>query len=440
MRPQPMQPMYDFSAAPEPVSLFQGSAEYVFKGERHVGRGDAQLRFLPMPRVHFHGKFAPSETSEFLFFLEDAVESSFSFNSHEIEGFRVGARSNSEGWEVDWTPRAEPLPLGDMQAKVASIVISHLFNFPDFRGGHHQATSAPEGCSLLVLESEDWRILLQSLPGSATHHAMKRAREEGGCFLTHVVKLERRDSTLFSGVEAEEQRFMLANFLSFLKGGSCWPVCEVGLEASGALVWQAVASPRVSSPAYSWFEPFKGHHAEVLFPLFERRWRQSDAWRDCLKHAVYWYTQANTNGSQLGIDSAIILAQTALERLAHHHVVIDRKMLSAHGFKDLRASDKLRVFFSSLSIPTDITAATPSIQNAATQLKWIDAPHALTDIRNALVHPDNNKRVHDCFVDAWRLGLWYLELSILALCDYTGGYQNRLSPSYPGQVRKVPWS
>ena len=162
-----------------------------------------------------------------------------------------------------------------------------------------------------------------------------------------------------------------------------------------------------------------------------------------MRSSIYWYAQANTGGGSPGIDAAIILAQSALERLAYHYLVVDRKMISGKGFDDLRASDRLRMLFTVCGIPNEITDTTPDIRQAndtfRKESKWVDAPHAITDIRNSLVHPVSKKKVHGCYVDAWKLSLWYLELSVLALCGYDDTYTSRLTAKYVTESETVPW-
>ena len=72
---------------------------------------------------------------------------------------------------------------------------------------------------------------------------------------------------------------------------------------------------------------------------------------------------------------------------------------------------------------------------------FVDAPYFLTEIRNSMVHPDNRHRhlFKGFYPDAWRLGMWYLELTILRLCGYEGTYANRLKHErWIGQVEDVP--
>jgi len=177
-----------------------------------------------------------------------------------------------------------------------------------------------------------------------------------------------------------------------------------------------------------------------LFPSFIARWMNDD-WRAALEEVIYWYL--NANHADRGIDVGIILTQAAIERLSHEVAVRDRRLLAPDGFKSLRASDKFRLLFSSLRIPLDIPAITPKLQSLASASRptWLDAPHALTEIRNSLVHPEHKRRGQFSRAqdEAWNLGLWYLEMSILALCGYSGTYGNRLTQQRVGQTGNVPW-
>jgi hypothetical protein len=166
----------------------------------------------------------------------------------------------------------------------------------------------------------------------------------------------------------------------------------------------------------------------------------NENWGEALWEAIYWYLIAND--SRRGIEPGIILAQAAIERLSYELAVKDRRLLGKEGFKKLQASDKFRVLFSSLGIPIDINAETPELQKLSSQKGWVDAPHALTEIRNAIVHPEHKDReqLGSAYFEAWNLGLWYLEMCILAICGYSGTYGNRLKRGrWIGEVEDVPW-
>ena len=435
-RPQPVQPCFDFSATPSSTRLFGGKVKLVWKGNEYQGVGEVTMRFLPTPRVVIDASAETSLDFSMLWAFGEQGDLQFYLEDLRIEGF-AGRYSGGNGiLSLTWNPGSEPLEWGDSKTEDLTFIVSHLFNFPDFHSGGGNLAEIPEGCKQLMLRSPGWRIAVQSMPGEATKEAWARIKEEGGCQLTHVVKLERDDGKTFSVEDAKQQILMLTEYLSFVKGSSIWVVCDVGFDANGNRVWESWCAPRLGDPTYSWPDWFRAKQVEELFPLFVTRWNQSEAWRDCLRHAIYWYNQANTGSGQPGIDSALILVQAALELLSHHRMVVDRVMISSDGFRKLNASDKLRMLLSGLGIPIDIPTSMPKIRDVARRHHWCDAPHAVTEIRNALVHPERKNRTDGCYFEAWKLSLWYLELSILAMCGYEGSYRSRLNR---GRVEDVPW-
>ncbi|MFG8737175.1 hypothetical protein ACEPTO_17605 [Pseudomonas aeruginosa] len=438
---EPLQPLFAFSVTAEPVCLFRGEITLCWEGERHTSEAEVVLKLAPKPRISVESEISGLPASAINLLVNHLPGMTYSLEGQEIQGFVQNFDFNFDNHaKLYISLGAEPFQvLGDMQARASASSIFHLFNFPDFLGKSEYAIPLPAGYRHIALQDEQWQIVIQSL--KETKKAANKARQEGGYYLTHVGKLARIDGANFSGDEANEQYHLAANFLSFVQGSRCWPVCIAGLDENGSMSWQTWASPPASTPAQSWFDLHHSIQAEQLFPLFSKRWNQSESWRDCLRSAIYWYIQSNTSGGVPGIDAAIILAQSALERLAHHYLVIDRKMISAEGFRKLWVSDQLRLLFSSLRIPIEITDDIPEIKKVADHLKWKDVPQALTEVRNALVHPENRnkERIRNCYVDTWRLSLWYVELSVLALCGYEGTYGNRLKKQRVGEVENMPW-
>lgn len=245
---------------------------------------------------------------------------------------------------------------------------------------------------------------------------------------------------MFTGKEAADCLNAVRFFLSFAKGGWCEPICAVGFDTSDNHVWESWSSPKESwHVPFTWFDARNGIQLASLFPGFMKRWRNSD-WSEALKEVIYWYL--NANFSSHGIDAGIILAQAAIERLSFEYTVKDKRLLMANGFKDLWASDKFRLLFSSLGIPIEISKDTPDIETLSKKFNWQDAPHALTEIRNSLVHPEHKRRgqLDAAYYEAWNLGLWYLGMGLLAICGYSGTYGNRLKQRWVGQVEEVPWA
>ena len=103
------------------------------------------------------------------------------------------------------------------------------------------------------------------------------------------------------------------------------------------------------------------------------------ACREALREAIYWYL--NTNNSSSRKDAGIILTQAGIERLSYEYPV------ELEDVKKPRASDKFRNLFNVLEIPLLIPDETPELQRLADEFGWKeDAPRALTEARNSLVH------------------------------------------------------
>jgi hypothetical protein len=87
------------------------------------------------------------------------------------------------------------------------------------------------------------------------------------------------------------------------------------------------------------------------------------------------------------------------------------------------------------------------LQSFCEKHEFMSGPSVLRALRNSYLHPNENQyRISDrtAFVhnvaDAWRLGLWYADLSLLWLLGYEGEYTNRVSAKWIGETEHVPWT
>ena len=147
------------------------------------------------------------------------------------------------------------------------------------------------------------------------------------------------------------------------------------------------------------------------------------------------------------LEGGIILAQAALELLAWTILVQDKKILSDDGFAKLSAADKIRLLTGTIGVPLEIPSVLKGLSALAKGLNWKDGPQAVGETRNALVHPNPDKRktittapsiaTYEC----WSLSLWYVELTLLWWFGYAGSYSNRLiMEGFRGvEVQDVPW-
>jgi hypothetical protein len=429
-------PCYEFPQLNESISLIKAKASVSAQGIVHVGDAEVRLDLLPDAGVHVYVSLTAGHP------FVGIGEIKLALDGNDVPGFATKLSSSSSGGAtLKWCPNVEPLiGRGNQNTQITSVVF-HIFNYRDIlfgtrRSGEHVGTTW-HAIYHIDLKASGWNVELKSLP--TTSDILKTLDEEGGYGLTYVGCLQKEDGTSFDGKTAQEMLNALRHFFSFSKGMWCNPCLAVGFDDKENRVWESWASPDGgwSNPS-SWFDP---HHCEQLvnlFPGFMAKWKDED-WREALHEVIYLYLCSNI--SSRGIDNGIILAQAAIERLSFEYVVNHKRLIESEGFKNLRASDKFRLLFSSLGIPIDIPASMPKLNKLAKQFNWIDAPHAITEIRNSLVHPEHKRRgkFGEAFYPAWDLGQWYLELALLKICDYSGTYGNRLVQRYVGEIESVPW-
>ena len=427
-----LEPAFDFVADESSVLLHQSQAEIEIDGKHYAGDVEVRLDLLPQANVLFHGRFKGLLPA----YVEN-VNSSLYINSRRVEGLlhKIEPDLFTRETTVIWCPKHEPIiGVGDESTKMKSLVF-HLFNFVNLSGTRSSKEENETSChhpEHVDLICDEWDIELKSM--SSTGDNIKTLENEGGYRLTHIGGIKKADGTAFSGKDADDCLKDLEFFLSFAKGGWCNPVCAVGFDADEKPVWESWSSPREPwhSPL-SWFNPVDGSQLATLFPDFMNTLTNNDGLREALREAIYWYL--NTNNSSSRKDAGIILTQAGIERLSYEYPV------ELEDVKKPRASDKFRNLFNVLEIPPHIPDETPELQRLADEFGWKeDAPRALTEVRNSLVHPGKrHRKFKKAHFEAWNLGLWYLEMSILAVCGYSGTYHNRLKHRSAERIENVPW-
>lgn len=439
-------PLFDFNSNENSILLHTGVANLCIKDTTYVGDGEVKLELLPKSNIIFYGEFERVDPHHGLgkAFTQSEINS-FSVDSQTIDGFSIGNNFEllSQLLNIKWIPKSEPIKFHLEPDKETNKIVFHLFNFEDFDGaGSSLQTDGNTRKRIFhfTLSWKSYQITVQSI--LSVKDNITALKNEGGYRLTQVGQIEKSDSSSFKDDEIKNLLDVLRYFISFAKGSWCSPVCPVGLDNNDNKTWYSLNSPdKQWQSLSSWFDTKYANELEVFFPSFMELWEQ-ESWKDTIKEVMYWYLNANDPGR--GVDAGLILAQAALERLSYEYVVNEKKLLSPKGFKDIWASDKYRLLFSSLNIPLEIPSQCTNMIASANQYNWLDAPHALTEIRNALVHPEHKKHGQistELFIEAWNLSLWYLEMTILAIAGYKGTYANRLiKQRWVGSVENVPWS
>ncbi len=431
---------YEFEAPNKATNLGERQVQFEYEGISYQGAGNAILNLVPKPRVDMLLNFGDQHLLPKLFTLLSGIETDLKIERwgtlRKVKGLARLHSFEEDRVCLSWVPLQEPMQAVGGDKTALSRVVFHIFNFSEL-----YTLKRKEKCELraegnVSLKANGWRIEIHPCSDMATN--VQTLKEMGGYALTHIAHIERDKGCGFNGEDADKMLLALGYFLSFARGNWSVPVCPVGLDDTGKRVWEQWNGPRAAwAYTESWFDIHHAHALTDLFPGFMRLWNRP-GWQDTLHEVLYWYL--NANNSNHGIDPGIILAQSALERLAYEYAVRDRGLIESQGFKNLRASDKLRLLLASLDIPLTIPPNLTHLSALGRKFKWIDLPHGLTEFRNMLVHPEKKdqgdfKLAH---FEAWRAFLWLIDVAMLRLCGYEGEYSNRLTARWVGEVERVP--
>jgi hypothetical protein len=444
--PRPLAPVYRTRQPNQSIKLYEGRLQVTQGKRRAGGTGAIRLDWLPFPRIRFT---VTTPTAPFR-----------STGRAEVHAPAIGlcVPANIDEFRERWGPAASARfagglcqPVRQGSANGLRRLLIHFVNFREFVGAPLARVTRKSVGWLrhrVVLAADGWKITIDAVPG--LNQLQKATRAQNGCAITHVGNVERSDGASFAIADAEDFLTGLNYFLSFARGFWSPGVLRVGYDARGARVWSEWGAWRCTPyrGVLSWTDE---HHPEALaevFPGFMAKWNDP-TWREAIRLAIHWYVEANVNAGSL--EGSIVSAQIALELLSWTYFVVGQRT-PEKPFDRLPAAQKLRGLLTCLGIPT---AVPPLLSNVAALPfnKPSDGPERFVFVRNSLVHPKRseefkkklNKVTSLCAFevreDAWRLGLWYLELCLLSLFGFSGVYSNRLQRGgYVGQVESVPWA
>ena len=418
-------PVLDFTDDEESAVLDRQVVELVTDDVRLPGNAEIKLELVPEPGLYLHGVFDDprSALAHMASFAPPETIALFDAKGQRINGGPAGNTWSADGiLKLKWRLLPEPVSVDGNDATRMTQLVAHVFNLE-----MHLWQGSPGKPGLLELEHGPWKVRIRTLKQDPERSRNIR--------LTHVVGFDQAGGC-FSGQDADRLLQATGSFLTFANGGMCRLECPSGWDSAGKQVWAQWSSPSEwRRKRLGWFD---GRYAEPLvelFPGFMDRW-MTEGWGDALGSAIWWYAQAIS--SPLTADQGIVAAQVAMERLSYEYCVRERALVSEQGFKKLWVSDRYRLLLRSLDVPIEIPDAAKTLISASKKEKWVDGPHALTEIRNRLVH-SGRKRAQlqgECYVDAWLLATRLLELTVLALCSFKGEYSNGMT----GLKEPVPWA
>lgn len=441
------------SRANESIEIYRGIFE-LRDGDLSLSiNGKIVFNWFPSPCSYFSG------TSSKGFSTLEEQATGFKFFSkagkHElfIDGLKFSdchvtkTSTNSLDQTVSIIGKASNQAIrGDKSIPVSKILFA-LPNFSlDFLGistKDIRYTGAYVTKNRIELENEDYILNIDKR--SDYKNVQESLETEGGYLILYYGELKAKKGDI-TYADTRNFFFGLTQFLSFLNGRRCAPLFRQGT-FNDQEVWTDFTGYNINPYEYvkTWPSKKNTDGLNQLFQRFTQIWK-NDNDSNFLETAIHWYIEANSGtGFAQG---SIIMVQAALELIYNWLLIENQNLLLGRDAENISASNKIRLLLSQIKNPTNAPPAfTGFVSYLQTNTDIPDAPELFVQIRNAIVHSQEDKRLKlssmdiDVIYDALQLGLWYLELLILFVLNHQGRYLDRSLRTMfiSAAERDVPW-
>ena len=394
----------------------------------------------PKPTIFYNVTF-PFEAASWLSMTQFQIEKthcmlSFGDCSADVSVYKAGGGSG-EAFTIPFT--SSTFVTSSTGKRIKSCVFN-LFNFRLFES----ESSSP---AIIHLRYENWIIDVIPLVESRDNAA--ETKRTGIQTVSHVGKIVAKDGGLFSEKDLTGLLEALDRFFNFVMGHFCYSICPVGFDEDGKQVYLKFNEPRNTGGIYSPFHSVSmTHDIETFFPNFMALWNDND-FHGTIWDIMYYYNMANDPSH--GLEPQTIVAQAALEKICYIYM-LKRMKINEKDIQDIRpTSEKIRKVLKDLSLDTKIPSPFSELtawgdkkrkEILVDHPRWniiFDGPFVLTEARNAYTHSETMDFDDIIKKDIWHLSLWYIEAILFRLCNYSGGYSNRLTDnlsvvSFDGRV------
>lgn len=334
---------------------------------------------------------------------------------------------------------------GDKSIAVDKIIFS-IPNFRDFHGFPVKKltdTNFSTSRNRLRLENDYYIISIDKCIDYKSR--LESLEEKGGYIILYYGELISKKGPV--KLEETKDIFHCFNtFITFLNGKRTSAIFLQGIYED-EVIWCDYTDYFVDTHknVQSWPQRHSIQGLNELWQSFSSLWRDTED-KNFLISVIHWYVEAN--GNRGFSEGSIIMAQTALELLYNWWIIERKKLIVGKDSENINASNKIRLLLSQLNISNSVPEAFTELQNFLDESKDIvDAPDAVVQIRNAIVHSQEEKRkklssIHyKAKYETLQLCIWYIEMALLCILDYDDKYFNRCSKEiYVIKAEEyVPW-
>jgi hypothetical protein len=441
--PEILPPSLEMSEPNEIIRIYEGI--YFLKNKKsevHI-LGKIQFEWFPISRAYFSGA-VQSKSS----FDEESGDDDYIYQLvvNDIncgECFITNTVSSNSETIVRGT-FSYHIVLGDKTIPVDCMKFS-IPNLRPFRGMPVNKVYANGHATIfgrLTFDADDYKITVDQVHNY--NNLNKILADKGGYIILYGGEIRKKKGGV-SLDKINELTHCFNTFLSFLNGRRTSLLFLQGIYDNRE-IWTDFTYHHVDQykGIMSWPPQLSIDGLSELWVKFYSIWKNVDD-RDFLIFAVNWYIEANSEISE----RSFILAQTALELIYNWLIVEKRRLLIGKDADSISAANKIRLLIAQLKISGDIPLSFNEAQSyVSNNNDIVDGPDAFVQIRNAIVHAQEDKRRklstinHNVKHQVLDISMWYIELSLLYLLDYKGEYHNRCSGSgfIMHAEQKVPWA
>lgn len=442
-----MKNKYDLAVNSSIIMNYPNEIIYIYKGEfkleslniSTIVKGEIFFKWFPHPGVQFNAEVLNHLESNLLLFESDKIKLLI---NNEVLGECYVKSQNISNKHIIKGGFYNKLLFGDKTLTSKEFKFSVL-NFEEFLGNNIEYIEKDRvtySRSRILIKNDEFTIFIDKIPDFKSK--LDLLKENGGYQILYNGKIIVHKKS-YNFKQAHEILNIIGHFLSFISGKKNAPTFLTAIHDDVILYTDFTGyANHMYEYRASWSNELSTSYINDLFLNFHDIWKSNADNKSFLVYIIHWYTEINCNSGYS--EGSLIMAQTALELLYNWLIVENKRLIIGKDSENISAANKMRLLISHLSINYDVPEKFTNLEKFKNDNKCIDAIDAIVQIRNAIVHSQEEKRkklseIHSLVIyEAVQLSLWYIELSLLYILKFTDEYTNRCSKEM-SKLELPPW-
>ena len=368
----------------QPISIYEGDFRLKQGKAEYVINGVIKFEWFPHSSAKFSGIIKTSSFDIIKAFQSnekfELILDNLNFGNCFISNYSISSNVELEGTLIENAIK------GDKTIPISKIIFA-IPNLKYFRGLPVKQTSS-KGItahrSRLIFESEDYVITIDKCVDFEAKNKFLSAK--GGYILLYEGELIKKKGNLTFD-NSKDLLLCFSTFLSFLNGRRVSPLFRQGIFKDKE-IWTDYTGYFVDQykSVYSWPQSHSIDGLDELWQNFSSKWKNEDD-KYFFKSVIHWYIESNSHSGFT--EGSIIMAQTGLELIYNWLLIENKNLLIGKDAENISASNKIRLLLSQLNVSNEIPKSFTNLQSLQ---DIVDAPDAFVQIRNAIVHSQEEKR------------------------------------------------